>query len=143
MGQVPELRLSGAEVRAVAAALEVALSASRRNGRAPSAELRQAAAKAAAAVPLVALYLPALLDAAGPQAAATVRAQASRTAASPASVRPPRMGTSEAARIAGTSGQAVRAACASGRLAATKSSLTGQWEIQAGELRKWMDSRGA
>ena len=75
----PELVLRGPEVAQVAAALELALRTRRRNGHAPGGELRQVAAKVALAVPLVAACLPALLDAAGPEAAAIVRAQVNGT----------------------------------------------------------------
>ncbi len=141
MNRVPQVVLEGAEIAQVAFALEVALSGLRRNGRTPSAELRQVAAKIGAVVPLVAVCAPALLDAMGPQAAATVRAQASSTPASSAVVRPPRLTSSEAARVASTSGQAIRAAAAAGRLPATKDRITGQWLIDPGDLAGWMESR--
>ncbi len=105
--------------------------------------MRADAARVALTVPLVAVCMPALLDAAGPQTAAAVRALANGTAASSAAVRPARLASSEAARVASTSGQAIRAACASGRLTATKSRTTGQWLIDPGDLQKWMESRAA
>ncbi len=140
---LPEVTLSGAEVGQVAAALELTLSALRRNGRTPSAELSQVAVKVTLAIPLYAACLPALLDAAGPQASAAVRAKVSGMTASRAPVRPVFLGSSEAARVASTSGQAIRAAAAAGRLAATKDRTSGQWLIEPGDLQKWMESRRA
>ena len=139
----PELVLRGPEVAQVAAALELALRTRRRNGHAPGGELRQLAAQVAVAVPLVAACLPALMAAAGPEAAAIVRAKVNGTAGSAAGMRPAPLASSDAARLAGVSGRAVRAACASGRLAATKSRITGKWLIDPGDLRKWTETRHA
>jgi hypothetical protein len=137
----PELLLRGPDVGQVAAALELALRTHRRNGHPPGNQLRDVAAKVAQAVPLVAACLPALLDAAGPEAAAAVRAKVNGTAGSAAGVRSAPLASSQAARIACVSDRAVRAACASGRLAATKSRITGEWLIDPGGLREWTESR--
>ncbi len=138
---LPELTLTGAEVAQVAAALELAIRAHRRDGHAAGGELRQLAAKLAVAVPLMAVRLPELMTVAGPQAAATVRALASGTTASSPAPSPARLSSSEAARVASTSGQAIRAAAASGRLVAHKNQVTGQWSIDPQNLEKWMVSR--
>ncbi len=140
---VPELLLRGPDVGQVAAALELTLRFHRRNGHAPGGELHQVAAKVAHAVPLVAACLPALLDAAGPEAAATVRAKVNGTAGSATDMRPAPLASSDAARLAGISGRAVRAACASGRLTAAKSRITGEWLIDSGDLREWTEARHA
>jgi hypothetical protein len=136
---VAGLLLSGRSAEVAACALETALRDYRRNGRAPNEETRQLALALATAVPLVAAALPALLDAAGPQAAAAVKAEARRMAASrldpdgagPAGSVTAALSVSEAARIAGVSSQAIRAACADGRLPASKDQIRGTWLITA------------
>jgi excisionase family DNA binding protein len=146
-----ELLLSGRSAEVAACALETALRDYRRNGRAPNEETRQLALALATAAPLVAVTLPALLDAAGPQAAAAVKAEARRTAASrldrygagSASSVTAALSASEAARIAGISGQAIRAACADGRLPASKDQIRGTWLITAAALDEWMGRRRA
>ncbi|SRR5712691_6365202 len=139
----PELVLFGHDVVQVASAIELALRVHRRNGHAPDDRLRGLAAKVATAAPLVAVCLPALLDVAGPQAAAAVRAEASGTAASATASRSVSLASSEAARLAGVSGQAIRAACISGRLVARKSQITGEWQIDPADLAGWMEARNA
>jgi hypothetical protein len=141
--QIPELHLSGAEVRAVAEDLELSLRFGRLNGGSLRAEQRTLAAKIGAAVPLVAITLPGVLNAMGPQASAAVRAQVSAMTASRTGIRPAFLGSSEAARRASTSGQAIRGACAAGRLAATKDGVTGAWRITATDLVRWMGERNA
>ena len=138
----PELLLRGPDVGQVAAALELALRTYRRNGHPPGNQLREVAAKVAQAPP-VATCLPALLDAAGPEAAAAVRAKVNGTAGSATGMRPAPLASSQAAQVADVSDRAVRAACASGRLAATKNRITGGWLIDPRDLRKWMESRAA
>ena len=137
MDYVPEVLLSGPDVAQVAAALELALRARRRNGRAPDGELRQVAAKLAVAVPGVAVCLPALMDAAGPEVGAAVRAQVNGAAGNAACSRPAPLGCSEASRRAGVTDRAVRAAARSGRLAATKDRITGAWLIDPRDLQEW------
>jgi len=139
----PELVLCGPEAAQVAAALELALRTRRRNGHAPGEELRQVAAKVAQAVPLVAACLPALLDAAGPEVAAMVRAQARGSAGSVARPRPAPLGSWEASRLAGTSARAVRSAAQGGRLVARKNQVTGEWLISPADLAEWMEQRSA
>ena len=140
------------DVAIVAAALDIALRVNARNGAPPSGRTRRIAAMLAAAVPSVAVKLPDLLDTAGPQARAAVKAQARREAAS--RVAPGAAGSAgsdtaallssgSAARIAGVTGQAIRAACASGRLVAVKSEITGAWQITPAAIDEWMGRRDA
>jgi hypothetical protein len=148
---VAGLLLSGRSAEVAACALETALRDYRRNGRAPNSETRQLAVALAAAVPLMAVRLPLLLAAAGPQAAAAVKAEARRIAASrvdpdgagSASSATAALSASEAARIVGLSSQAIRAAAAAGRLAARKDRITGAWLIDATALDEWMGARNA
>jgi hypothetical protein len=138
------------------AALYVALAGAKRNGTEPGAELRQLAALIALAVPSAVvnpageIQLPSLLDAAGPQAAVAVKVEARRMAASrfdqdrvgSASSIPATLSASEAARIAGVSSQAIRAAAAPrGPLEASKSKVTGEWRIVPEALDDWMRRR--
>ncbi len=139
----PELHLRGAEVRQVAIALEITLRAHRRNGRPPDGELRDVAVKVGAAVPLVAVWLPGVLNAMGAEAAAVVKSQAAGAAGKAKAVRAAPLGCSEASRRAGVSTRAVRAAAQVGRLAASKHKVTGKWVIDPDDLREWMDSRAA
>jgi hypothetical protein len=140
---VAGLLLSGRSAEVAACALETALRDYRRNGRAPNEETRQLAAALATAVPLVAAALPALLAAAGPEVAAAVKAKARDTAGSAAGARPVPLASSEAARIAGVTSRAVRAACAAGQLAGRKSRVTGAWMITPAALEKWRRARNA
>jgi Helix-turn-helix domain len=128
-----------------------------RDAHVPTA-MRQLAVKAALDVDgaAAAARSPALLRAIGPQAAGAAKVQAARIAAStddgtalsrarselpmPAGCLLP---ASEAARIAGVSAQAIRAACASTRLAAAKDKITGQWRISRPDLAEWMEGRRA
>jgi hypothetical protein len=88
--------------------------------------------------------LPGVLHAAGPEAAAYARAQARSAAGTAACPRPVPLGCSEAARLAGISSRAIRAACASERrLAARKHPITGVWLIDPGDLARWMEARRA
>jgi hypothetical protein len=128
------------------------------DGHVPAA-IRQLAAQAATDIDgaPVAVRLPALLRAIGPQAAAAVRVQAARLAASAddgtgqdrarSELLLPAgsflLPASEAARIAGVSAQAIRAACASTRLSAAKDKITGQWRISRPDLAEWMEGRRA
>ena len=120
-----------------------------RNGQPPGKALRQAAAEIAAAAPLTAVDLPWLLAIAGPEVAAAVRAQAraaagSATGADAALLAPSVMlSATEAARMAGVSDRAVRAACAQDRLAASKSKVSGEWQIAPAALDEWMGRRRA
>jgi len=120
-----------------------------RNGQPPGKALRQAAAEIAAAVPLTAVHLPWLLDAAGPEVEAAVRAQDSGTAGSAAGAGAESLTSSamlsatEAARMAGVSDRAVRAACAEDRLAASKSKVSGKWQIAPAALEHWRRTRSA
>jgi len=152
---VPDVQLTEREAALVAVALEPTLYATfgrgSRNGLLPTAELCQLAAKLAAAVPEVAVKLPSLLDIAGPQARAAVRAEARRVAASrldqdgagAAGSVTALLSASEAARLAGVSSQAIRAAAAAGRLAARKDRVTGVWLIDATALAVWEEARRA
>jgi hypothetical protein len=148
---VAGLLLSGRSAEVAACALETALRAYRRDGRAPNDETRQLAVALATAVPLMAVRLPLLLIAAGSQVAAAVKAEARRIAASgldpdgagPAISFPAALSASEAARLAGVSSQAIRAAAAAGRLAASKDRITGAWVITASALDEWMGARSA
>ncbi len=143
--------LTERQITYLACALDAPLLVGQRNGRAPGEELRQLAALIALAVPSAAVKLPSLLDAAGPQAAAAVKAQARRTAASrldpdgvgPASSVTATLSASEAARLAGVSSQAIRAACANDKLAACKSAVSGEWQIAPAALEEWMEERHA
>jgi excisionase family DNA binding protein len=142
---VADLLLSSRNVELAACALDYLF---RRDGGAPNDETRQLAAALAIAVPQRAARLPGLLAAIGPQAAAAVKAQARRIAASrfddesagSASSVTVTLSVSEAARIAGVSRQAIRAAAAAGRLVATKD-LTGAWRITTTALHEWLEER--
>jgi hypothetical protein len=147
---MPGLVLPEEDAGVVAAALNVALYVNARNGVQAAARTRRVAVKVAAAVPEIAVKLPSLLDAAGPQAAATVKAEARRLAASrvdaaaagPASSDTAALLSSRsAARIAGVTGQAIRAACADGRLVAAKHRITGAWRIAPAALDEWITGR--
>ncbi len=115
----------------------------KRNGQGPDEGVRQAAAELATGVPYAAVKLPSLLGAAGPQVAAAVKAHVKGSAASQTASRPVFLRSSEAARAVGVSGQAIRAAIASGLLTATKSRITGEWQIDPGDLQKWEARRAA
>jgi len=148
---VAGLLLSSRSAEVAACALETALRAYRRDGRAPNEETRQLAVALATAVPLTAVRLPALLAAAGSQAAAAVKAEARRIAASrldpdaagSASSLTAALSASEAARLAGVSSQAIRAAAAAGRLVARKDRITGAWLIDVVALDEWIGARRA
>lgn len=148
---MPDVLLSERHAKRVAVFLEIALDVYRRNGQAPDEDTRAAAALLAVAVPEVAVRLPLLLAAAGPQAATVVKAEAMRLAASKvdvdgagsASSAVAALSASEAARIAGVSSQAIRAAAAAGRLAASKDRITGAWQITPSALDEWMGVRRA
>jgi Helix-turn-helix domain len=126
-----------------AIALNAYLHVSRRNGQVPDEGVRQAAAELATAVPWAAVKLPSLLEAAGPQAAAAVKAHVGGSPASKTASRPVYLRTSEAADAAGVTGQAIRAACNSGRLVARKSTVIGEWQITPADLQEWMETRRA
>lgn len=140
-----DLLLSSRNVELAACVLEKLL---RCDGGAPNDDIRQLAAALAIAVPLRAARLPELLAAIGPQAAAAVKAQARRMAASrfddasagSASSVTVTLSVSEAAQIAGVSRQAIRAAAAADRLVATKD-LTGAWRITTSALHEWLEER--
>ena len=149
---MPDLAgLTERQMTYLALALDVSLFAARRDEGAAGEELRQLTARIALAVPAAAVKLPTLLDAAGPQAAAAVRAQARGRAASrldrdgagPTSSVTAALSASEAARLAGVSSQAIRAAAAAGRLAARKNRITGAWAITASALDDWLEGRNA
>ena len=95
------------------------------------------------------MKLPSLLDAAGPEVAAAVHIQARGVAGSAAGAGAARLASSvmlsaaEAAGKAGVSDRAVRAACTSGRLAARKSKVSGEWRITPADLQEWMEVRRA
>lgn len=141
--------LSDSAVEEAARALNAQLRTYDCNGRPPDKRSRQAAAEIAAAVPLTAVHLPWLLDAAGPEVAAAVRAQARATAGNAAGADAEGLTSSvmlsatEAARTAGVSDRAVRAACAEDRLAASKSKVSGEWRIAPAALEHWMGARRA
>jgi len=141
--------LSDQAVEEAAKALNAQLRTYKCNGRPPGKRGRQAAAEIAAAVPLTAVNLPWLLDAAGPEVAAAFRAQASDAAGSVACadalLRAPSvmLSATEAAGKAGVSNRAVRAACANDRLAASKSRVNGEWQIAPEALDHWMGRRRA
>jgi excisionase family DNA binding protein len=148
---VADLLLSSRNVELAARVLERVL---RRDGGVPNDDMRQLAAALAIAVPLTAVRLPHLLLAIGPQATAAVKAEVrcmdilraaskfdgeSTESASSFTVT---LSVSEAARIAGVSRQAIRAAAAAGRLAATKDKdRIGAWRITVPALDKWMEAR--
>jgi hypothetical protein len=143
--------LTERQITYLACALDAPLLVGQRNGRAPGEELRQLAALIALAVPSAAVKLPSLLDAAGPQAAAAVKSEARRMATSrldpgagePASSITATLSAGEAARLVGVSSQAIRAAAAVGRLAASKDRITGAWAITASALDDWREGRNA
>jgi len=108
----------------------------------------QAAAEIAAAVPLTAEGLDWLLDAAGPEVAAVVHAQARAAAGSvigaETTLGAPSvlLSATEAAGRAGVSDRAIRAACAAkDKLAASKSRVSGEWRIAPEALDEWMRRR--
>jgi hypothetical protein len=140
---VPDVLLSEPSAVWAAIALNAYLHVFRRNGQVPDEGPRQAAAELATGVPWAAVKLPSLLEAAGPQAVAAVKAHvsgspASKTASSPAFLR-----SSEAADAAGVTGQAIRAACNSRSLTARKSKVSGEWQITLADLQEWMEKRRA
>ncbi len=139
---MPDLAgLTERQITYLACALDAALLASQfqRHGGSPGEELRQLAARISLAVPCAAVKpcgranLPSLLDMACPQVAAAVKAEAKRMFASrldragagSASSVTVTLTVREAARLAGVSPQAIRAAAApGGPLAASKSKVT-------------------
>ena len=131
--------------------LEGGLRAARRNGGVVHGEMRQLAAAVAAVAPLTAIHLPALLAAAGPDVAAAVKAQATGTGGSAPGAdaaglaRSGRVSLSAAtaARMAGVTSRAVRAACADGRLVARRSRITSEWRVSPDALDEWMRRRNA
>ena len=143
MDHFPQVLLCGPEIAEVAASLELMLRDRRRNGRVAGAETRQLAAKVARAIPLYSVTFPALLDAAGPEASAAVRAQAAAAVGSAACPRPVLLGCSEASRAAGVSARAIRASAQAGRLRAVKHKHTNEWRISVDDLQAWMANRVA
>jgi hypothetical protein len=141
--------LSDQAVEEAAKALNAQLRTYRCNGKPPDKRGRQAAAEIASAVPLMAVDLPWLLAAAGPEVAAAVRAEARAVPGSAecagAGLRAPSMvlSATEAAGKAGVSDRAIRAAYAGGRLAASKSKISGEWQIAPAALDYWMGRRRA
>jgi len=147
---MPGAWLEERHARKAAMALERSLELCRMNHQPPDGDLRETAALLAAAVPLTAVNLPLLLRAAGPQVERTVKIQARRMAASrldcdaagqPGSVTAT-LTTQEAARIAGVTGQAIRAAAKADRFAgARKDAVTGVWRIPVAALEEWTEER--
>jgi hypothetical protein len=141
--------LSDSAVEEAARALNSQLRTWDCNGKPPDKRRRQAAAEIATAVPLIAADLPWLLRAGGPEVEAAVRAQASGTVGSAAGAGVEGLAPSvmlsatEAARMAGVSDRAVRAACAEDRLAASKSKVSGEWRIAPAALEHWRRTRSA
>jgi hypothetical protein len=151
-----DLLLSGSQPELVAWLLEKLFREAGQRGVVIPAELRRLAAETALAAAPSAVRMPMLLRAIGPQEAAAVKVQVARLAASaddgteqdrarselllPAGSSLP---ASEAARIAGVSVQAIRAACVSARLSAAKDKITGQWRISRPDLAEWMEGRRA
>ena len=146
---MPDARLEERHARKAAMGLERALELARANYQPPDEDVRETAALFAAAVPLTAVNLPLLLLAAGPQVARAVKVEARRLAASrldPGGAGPASsvLTVREAARIAGVSCQAIRAAAAADRFAgARKDPVTGVWQIPAAALEVWMEERNA
>jgi hypothetical protein len=139
--------LSDQTVEEAARALNAQLRTYDRNGKPPGKVLRQAAAEIATAVPFAAENLPWLLEVAGPEVAAVVRAQARATTGSAvcAGVEYPAssvmLSATEAAGKAGVSDRAIRAACTRELLAASKSKVSGEWRIAPEALDHWMRRR--
>ena len=127
----------------IARLLEATLRTGRRDGLAPSAEMRELAAELAELVPVAVARLPGVLHAAGPEAAAFARSQARSAAGSAACPQLTPLGCSEASARAGVSSRAVRQASAAGRLPARKHPITGIWLIDPGDLARWMEARVA
>jgi hypothetical protein len=149
---MPEVRLEERHARKAAIALEWALELCRTNRQPPDQDLCETAALLATAVPLTAVKLPLLLLAAGSQAAGAAKAEARRMAASrlgpsgvgSASSASATLTVREAARRAGVSCQAIRAAAATdGIVAARKNPITGVWQIPSAALEVWMEKRRA
>lgn len=155
---MPDLAgLTERQVNYLALALDASLFAAPRNGGVPRDDLRQLATRIALAVPCAVVKpsgevrLPSLLDTAGPQVTAAVKAKARRMFASrfdsegarSASSVTATLSASEAARLVGVSSQAIRAACATKRLAASKDRITGAWQITASALDEWQEARHA
>jgi hypothetical protein len=146
---MPALVLVDGEPEIVALLLEAGLRTARRNAGLVHAEMRQLAAAVVGAAPLTAVRLPALLAAAGPEVATAVKAQATGTGGSTAGAdtaglagsRRVSLTAATAACIAGVSSRAVRAACASGRLVARKSRITGEWRVSPDALGEWTGKR--
>jgi hypothetical protein len=147
---IAAVHLTGQQAELVAYALERLFRLAAHDGiTVIDAEFRQVAALVAIAAAPTAIRFPALLRTIGPQAAAQVKVQAARAAASaddPSGTGGPLSGAlpaAEAARTAGVSAQAIRAACASRRLTATKNRINGEWRITRPDLAEWMEGRRA
>jgi hypothetical protein len=113
-------------------AFESALSAAGRNGAAPAADVVWTLGRLAAVAPHTALRCPHVKAAMDPVDVATAYALAgARPATPPAPPAPDTadsvLGTAEAARALGISGQAVRRAAARGTLRGQHDRITGAW----------------
>jgi len=144
---MPDVRLEERHARKAAQALERGLELSRINHQPPDEDVRETATLLAVAVPLTAVRLPLPLLAVGPQVARAVKVEARRLAASrvdaggagPASSV---LTVREAARVAGVTCQAIRAAAAADRFVGErKDPVTGVWRIPAAALEVWMEER--
>ena len=127
----------------IARLLEAGLRDGRKDGFAPTREMRDVAAELARQVPCTVAKLPGVLHAAGPEAAAYARSQARSAAGSAACPRPAPLTVSEASSRAGVSGRAVRQWAAAGHLPARKHPITGVWLIDPGDLARCLEARNA
>lgn len=113
-----------------------------RDSRIPTA-VRQFAAKSALDIDgaVAAACAPALLRAIGPEAAALVKVQAAGMRGSEQDVGRAPLTCSEAARLCQVSDRAIRSACASRSLTATKDRISGAWRITRQHLAEWETRR--
>jgi hypothetical protein len=145
-------------------AVEMALRSYRKNGKPVNRAMRDAAAALAFSAPWLAVQLPAVLAALGPDAAAGIHCQAAKrqvrrlgvAAFDAGGSQPPESGPAvplsnaasallvtgpltagQAARMTGLTTHGVRTACRRGTLDARKNRVTGEWLIEPDALRHW------
>jgi hypothetical protein len=147
-----ELLVTPRELAALVLLAESGLRRYRRDGGAPGRDTRAACVWLALSAPELAARCPWLLDAAGPEVAAAVRAAAATaagvTAEAPGASQPPAWDadsiwtTGEVANMTGLSSHGVRAACRRGRLAAGKDAA-GEWQVTLAAVQQWRGTRAA
>jgi Helix-turn-helix domain len=132
------------EVELVARLIESAVRTGRqRDGSAaPSMQLAMLAARVAEAVPGIAATLPVLREVASASLRRSVAVSGSRIDVQPSGQPDSWLRPEQAARLAGVTPRAIRAACAEGRLPGRKSPAGG-WLVRRSSVEEWRRKRAA